>query len=266
MQDVNNYFGNKMNTYTHDPSPGAQVQTSVPQQPFGSTSQRPVEPTSSQKTKKWLIPVCPIGVVVLALGTAGFFAYQNFQLKKAQTTSTLATPIPVSGLPSSTPDPTVDWTTYTNTRFNYQIKYPSDWTARSTEPGPSAFELIDNSRGFITFPNIYSGESNAKTHITIETDGPQNLAFSSYEDWLTKVSTSKFYKIESSTQGTFADVPATIVSGSYGGYGFPASIKTIHFQSADGKVYYTISVTSEKDSARQDTVNQILSTFKFTDR
>lgn len=207
-------------------------------------------------------------LLLVSVGAAGFFAYQVQNLKKqlnelqTQPTPTpLTSPEPVMEVD----DPTVDWKKYTNTAYNYEIKYPIDWTAKSTEPGPPAFDLVNNSRGFITYPNRYNSAGDAKTYITIETDGPQNLAYSSYEDWLTKLSSSVFYNIESTTNIIFAGLQATLVSGSYDGYGFPASIKTIYLKSSNDNTYFSISVTNETGNTNQDTIDQILSTFEFTD-
>lgn len=63
----------------------------------------------------------------MAWSTAGYFAYQNYKLKKTQATLTQATPTPVSNLPSPTIDPTANWQTYDNTTNKYEFKYPKDW-------------------------------------------------------------------------------------------------------------------------------------------
>lgn len=67
-----------------------------------------------------------------ASGLAGFFAYQNFQLKKEQPKST---PTPAAGFPSSTNDPTANWETYSNTSAGFIIKYPIGWRKIETENG-----------------------------------------------------------------------------------------------------------------------------------
>lgn len=74
-----------------------QPQTGMPQQPVNVTpEQLPTEPTPPQKAgKKWLLPGL-IGLVVIALSVAGYFAYQNFQLKKEQPSLAQPTQTPVA--------------------------------------------------------------------------------------------------------------------------------------------------------------------------
>lgn len=72
-----------------------QAQTGVPQQSVDGTPEQPsLEPTPPQKTgKKWVLPGL-IGLVI-ALGIAGYFAYQNIQLKKEQPRLAQPTQTPV---------------------------------------------------------------------------------------------------------------------------------------------------------------------------
>lgn len=61
-------------------------------------------------------------VIVVLLGTVGYFAF----VKKTE---------PVAQQPTSTPtptDPTANWKIYSNTRYAYTIKYPNGWFADTT--------------------------------------------------------------------------------------------------------------------------------------
>lgn len=63
-------------------------------------------------------------LLLLAVSIAGFFAYQTqklvaeLRIKNEELTIKVPTP-------TTTPDPTADWKTYTNSDFGY--KYPSEW-------------------------------------------------------------------------------------------------------------------------------------------
>ena len=236
--------------------------------PVSQSPINPVPPASTgvpaRQANNFLVTLLSV-LLLLAVTAAGFFAYQTQNLvRQLRELESVSTPTPTtSPEPIASPDPTADWETYINTKYNYQIKYPTDWVAKSTEPGPPAFDLIATSRGFITYPNTYSGVSDAKAYITIETDGSQNQAYSNYEEWLKNISTSTFFEVENKTTTSFAGTQAIMVSGSYNGYGFPAKIKTVYFSSPTKDTYFSISSTNEVGNTNENIVEQILSTFKF---
>ena len=64
-------------------------------------------------------------ILFLALGAAGFFAYQNYQLKQ-QISQVQPTPTPlITSAP--TLDPTANWKTYTSATIGASMKYPATW-------------------------------------------------------------------------------------------------------------------------------------------
>lgn len=98
----------------------------VPSAPLAP--QPPTSCCSDLKNKKLLLGVLAGAIILALIGTVAFGAYQ---LGRSQTTN----PSPIVATPSTTPvvepapDPTTNWQIYTNTKYNYEIKYPSDWTA-----------------------------------------------------------------------------------------------------------------------------------------
>lgn len=109
-------------------------QTNATQQPVGLTPKL----TMTESTHpKWLIPTLIIAVV-LSLGAAGYFAYQNYQIKQ-QSVQVLPSPTSTTILPSSTATPisvvpttspktsTVSWETYSNALAGFSIKHPDGW-------------------------------------------------------------------------------------------------------------------------------------------
>ena len=97
-----------------------QAQTNIPGQPVEGTVEKPTtEPTLQQKTgNKWLLPSL-IGLVVVALGIAGYFAYQNIQLRNE------GPPAPTESPKTPTPTPTVS--PYIKTGVYSPITEEDDW-------------------------------------------------------------------------------------------------------------------------------------------
>jgi len=99
------------------------------------------ESVQEKKSNKWLI--IGLGVFALvALGTAGIFAYQNYQLKEqvvkpspspevVPTKAPQPTPTPTNTIstPSPTPtaDPTANWEIYENNNYGFSFKYPNNF-------------------------------------------------------------------------------------------------------------------------------------------
>ncbi len=113
---------NEIGDQIKNPSGDTQVQTGVLQQPFESTPQQHIEPTSPPKNKRRLV----VGFIVLLsfIGTNAFFVYRYFQTNQAAQlipSPTLLAEIPT---PTAIPDPTANWNTYSGDNFSF--KYPSD--------------------------------------------------------------------------------------------------------------------------------------------
>ncbi|MBI4157225.1 hypothetical protein HY502_00025 [Candidatus Woesebacteria bacterium] len=78
-------------------------------------------------------------LVVIALAVAGYFAYQNMQLKKSADNKQQAAVPSTTSYPSPTANPTANWKTYTNQEYNFSFKYPSDLAVRENK-NPSLTE------------------------------------------------------------------------------------------------------------------------------
>jgi len=115
----------------------------------------PVNPiVQIEQTKKNNFLVILLSVLLLiSLGITGFFAYQTQKLTKELKefkNQNLATPTPEpeSTFPMYTepsPDPTANWKTYKNTSSNYEIKYPTEWKVVNQSAG-SIGVVVANSR------------------------------------------------------------------------------------------------------------------------
>lgn len=225
-----------------------------------STQHRIVEPIQSGSSNKLPIILSTI-LILLSTASSVYLYYQNQLLKQ----EILQNSKEESNKPSVDKDNDqqeikLEWNTYQSSKFNYKIEYPQDWKAFSVEPGVGELELKTDTKGFITYPNIYTG-ANAKTSISIETDGANNLTPYS-EDWWKNTQT-KFFKIDKEVKTTFAGQTARITEGDFDGYGFPARIKVIEFYSPDNKTLFSIIITDQKASPSTQIINQVLDTFKL---
>ncbi|MBI5732215.1 MAG: hypothetical protein HY982_02545 [Candidatus Magasanikbacteria bacterium] len=105
-------------------------------------------------------------VIVILVGAVGYFAF----VKKSEPVAQQPTPTPiqVTNTPKSNPtptptpaDPTANWKVYSNTRYAYTIKYPTNWFADTTysendftQRGPAEDnEFIGGDTGFSNYPN-----------------------------------------------------------------------------------------------------------------
>ncbi len=76
-----------------------------------------------QKKQNPFLVIVLIGIVFLLVAFTAYLAYQNIQLKKQFMSLRSA-----SSLTSETKTGlTVNWKTYTNTNYDFSIRYPSDW-------------------------------------------------------------------------------------------------------------------------------------------
>ena len=109
-----------------------------PAQPVKDNPQTEAPPAKlPKKQKPWLV-ISLVVLLVVSLGVAGYFAYQNYSLKnKKGSDEELVTPPPVltqppspipteTPLPTPTPDPFLGWLTYL--KNCYTFKYPSNIT------------------------------------------------------------------------------------------------------------------------------------------
>lgn len=98
--------------------------TSQPIQPTPTPVEKPITPVPT-KNNSFLVTLLSL-LLLLAVATAGFFAYQTQNLvKQLNEMKIQPTPQPTNLQPTSTPDPTADWEIYTGS--SYTFKYPSDW-------------------------------------------------------------------------------------------------------------------------------------------
>lgn len=113
------------------------------------TAQLPVSPQETQiqapsfierisaKKKRILIGLGSfLGVLVLAGAVFGIYKYAQNQIPLEPTEE------PTPEVATPTPDPTVDWQTYTNIKYGFSIRYPKNYTSQEYGPsGPSSIQV-----------------------------------------------------------------------------------------------------------------------------
>lgn len=80
-------------------------------------------------------------LLIISCLIAGFFAYQTQKLVKELTAYRLQPT--ATQTPTPTPDPTVNWKTYTNSKYNFEVKHPEEYEILQDKSGwPKAIVII----------------------------------------------------------------------------------------------------------------------------
>jgi hypothetical protein len=204
------------------------------------------------KSNSPLLMVFIVIILLFALGAAGYFAYQNWQLKQ-QISQVQPTPTPQI-TPTTTPDPTADWKTYTNSVYSYSFKYPNDW---KTRPFAGSQETIESAKSF----SLETEQSDSKAQVSAyQLDGNTDL-----ETWITSHGPSGksgeifFPLVENVEKINYGSLTAIKFKNSIPGLtGKHTSIAT-----SSNKYVVVFVITNESDLL---IIDQILSTIKFTDQ
>ena len=103
--------------------PAVPVET-VPVQPIQPTPVQTVPPIPTKSGSKLKLI---LGIIILILVSAGILLAKSGSLSQL-TAKPTPTPVPTQiPIPTPTTDPTANWKTYNNTKFNYSFKYPVEW-------------------------------------------------------------------------------------------------------------------------------------------
>jgi hypothetical protein len=210
------------------------------------TPQVVVEP----KGNNFLVILLSI-LLFISVVIAGFFAYQTQNLVKELSlrddrsnvdTSTIEiTPPTISPMSTSNPaiDSVANWKTYINNSSNYQIKYPTTWKAVN-------FGLMEAKPADTDTKNVrlsYQPDiSKTEMGLSIEESG---VVMASQD---IKFDKTKTIGTEVAKCGTTSDLMTTFCW------------LTVSRQSK----FLTFTISNYQDSEVNKTIDQILSTFKFT--
>ncbi|OGG10308.1 hypothetical protein A2154_02615 [Candidatus Gottesmanbacteria bacterium RBG_16_43_7] len=149
--------------------------SSQPESQFQTDEVDQVQPSiaATVKRKSPILAIITFGLFLLILGLAGYFGYENYQLKRQGTVTPPPPAPPIK--PTVTPIPSTDWKTYNNPIHNITFKYPPLWTI-SENAGSLEGERVFNSQVILSrneatitmyfnmdglggIPQTYEGES-----------------------------------------------------------------------------------------------------------
>ncbi len=200
--------------------------------------------------------------ILMSLGVIIFLYYQNQQLKSML--ASYQTPV-VSPTPVATTDPTANWKTYADPKYNFSIKYPQNYKAYAVLENISvAGPATGTSTSLQTIADPQTIQPNTDTPF----DG-FSLYFVSdsttlnFESYINK----EFAVIKTTpttTNKAVAKTPLTTING-VKGYTFELSdsITIYYFPTPDKKSVVAIAESYSNPQAKSN-FDQILSTFKFT--
>ena len=230
----------------------------VPPQP-DQTDPATIEhlPESHHKHHKWLIVI--IGTLLLfaiiASFVAAFFYSQNKKFVDQSSTPTTTQPEPTSTTTEPTPDPTADWQTYSDPDFSF--RYPLEWTMNESGKNGNLFnkqfQLIDPSNG---------NQTGIGSITIIAYDNPNQLSLEDYE-----AKEVERYGKEAQRMVFHR------TSGDNVNLGNSSALLLTNEDCEPGKCdVYLLSIKKNiyrilvrHDFVDEATINQILSTFQFTD-
>lgn len=201
----------------------------------------------------------PITIVVgiLLIFTVAFGAYflgtkNNKPSTQTEQTTTKTNPTPVaSTTPLTIVDETANWKTYVNKTHKYTVKYPRDWESGEAAHGMSAVEPI-----FIA-PLSKETVSDLEVQIIIRIDP---LTSGCKGDEVINIDKVKGYKQKKIVNGETVELK--------GANGEVIPSKKFAYSTIDacvirGNEIYVFNFV-DKDYSREKIIDQIISTFKFT--
>lgn len=218
-------------------SPSTTIPTDTPQEV-------PTDSLKPPSNKKKIIGV--VGIVFLllaALGAAGYFYFQNQQLKKEVVTQPTSTPLPAE-VSTKEGDPTADWAEYVNTKFGIKLKYPQDWFSQSC-----------SDQNLILDPTVEPiCETEPYNAIIIVVNDDIRSVDKIVEGWLPQFK----YTRKDSSQEVIGNFKYAVekVQPAPG----PDNMVVIYIPLANGKLIFYIN-----DTQYEKIADQILSTFEFKD-
>lgn len=197
------------------------------------------------------IPRCPLksklfclsaGLVVLVIVAVTSFLFGRASVRSLSVDQ--ISPTPTTAIP--TPDPTADWKTYTNSKYQYSFKYPNDWLLFTEGESEVLTNPITKGEGLgdkieIEFGKILDIRLNV---LTLD---------EWYEQYRRQRPAELVVSHEKTTVGGNEAIKATH------DYGF-----TAYYIQHESSVFH-IDVVGDKNSRKYFVVDQILSTFRFLD-
>lgn len=173
--------------------------------------------------------------------------------------------------PTPTPDPTADWKVYKNTKIGFQIKYPSKTKAPIFDPGGGPLD------GPNAVPQIYQEVDGTENDVIIEFPGNNpNYAIEYFLEIFPFTGTLEQAVVGSQTPKNRPYYPVFPNEAARVEKTFKVGgIDTLWYQDGDSESTFYVVIMVAKNHAfifrsalyvNESSMEQILSTFKFTDQ
>lgn len=207
----------------------------------------------------------PILIIVLLLGVVGYVIYQNYNIKQQVPQ---AQPIPAANTVTPTTSSTDDWKVYSNTKFNYEVKYPSTWKFKESKNISSDYVSFLSSEDNDD-PTGTIGIQAERINTQISTDADSLKQFETFMD---SCSTQTPTQCTQKTSDDYEFKKQIRIAGklafqTYGGccMEFGRHIFLYHNTNSYRFTLYNLGPNTS-GLKNEDVFNQILSTFKFADQ
>ncbi len=188
-----------------DPLPNQPVSQSIAQQPV-IVAQQPTAPEKkSGNTFNKILLALVVVILIAGVGCGGYYlGTKQSNSSMQQSAKPIVTLVPTA---TPTPDPTASWSTYTNDKYGYSVKYPS---ALTTHEDNTYYHYVD----FKT-PSNEPVLPTFLTAVISDTFNAKDIAVYNYmsSDFINLFSTMQNGQSTTSGGATFTKLPDTIVNG-----------------------------------------------------
>jgi hypothetical protein len=242
-----------------DPNvPNQPVPNFVP--PGGTTlGEQPSVPPISLPTSQ-ILPASPMppapkkvsgilitGLILLFISVLALVVYYFYQTNQLRVNVSTPTPnVTVAPTPTATTNPTADWKTYTNTKYNFSLKYPLEYKYEEKSYSKAANGIYSYTQ--ITLANIddFNPEPIGRPSIML-----------TIIDSISHANDSVYNNSTSSGSISANNIQADVRQSATGE-------EVVVFTKNNSTFEFTLSNSSE-DSTLKSNLDQILSTFQFTE-
>lgn len=228
-----------------NPTPTNQQLSAQPQPPPSTPQTVPPPPPR----KSSLLTTLLLLTTLVAVGIAGFLAYQNVKLKQEPVDTAIPLVTPTMGTPTPAAIDTSGWKSYTNATHHIFFRYPKTWTL-SEEKGQTERGVTYNTQVI-----MMKGDAKITMYFNIIGIGGMPQEYEGTPFVLDGNNLYQFRKTLSSTNTKLV--------------GISNSLKTLGLFMLDNITYqitleYPAGFGQTEETALVDEFNRILATFKFT--
>lgn len=251
---------------------GDQNTQQIGQNPLNQPVITPEKPKTNYLMIGGIILVCFVffgfgGYYLGKQSSNGFNQESNQPNPYGSPTTIASSPSPESSArPTSVPDQTSTWKTYTNSKYGYTVRYPEGWEP-NRGPGNLSDKELASQRDIDFYDPSLPGEDpgtglNIRVNELEATGANRNCSnlddcFSKTFSWLTETTTIN------KTSSTFLGQPAITFTYQRGTKLYTQSWKYVYFIYKENAYNIHISTNITREKTVLGIFDQILSTFKF---